>query len=104
MKQAKFDKNHSKEFIIELRKSVDQYFKKNNKSRYGNLNMVFKSIFMLLLYYIPYSLVISGIIINPWIYWLMWIIMGIGMAGIGLSVMHDANHGAYSKTKTSISF
>ena len=99
MKQAKFDKNHSKEFIIELRKSVDQYFKKNNKSRYGNLNMVFKSIFMLLLYYIPYSLVISGIIINPWIYWLMWIIMGIGMAGIGLSVMHDANHGAYSKNK-----
>ena len=25
--------------------------------------------------------------------------MGIGMAGIGMSVMHDANHGAYSKNK-----
>ena len=67
--------------------------------------MVFKSIFMLLLYYIPYSLVISGIIINPWIYWLMWIIMGIGMAGIGLSVMHDAKTTEHiPKTKTSISF
>ena len=25
--------------------------------------------------------------------------MGFGMAGIGLSIMHDANHGAYSKNK-----
>ena len=34
-------------------------------------------------------------------YWLLtiffWSLMGLGMAGIGLSVMHDANHGAYSK-------
>ena len=29
--------------------------------------------------------------------------MGIGMAGIGMSVMHDANHGAYSKIKILIS-
>ena len=65
--------------------------------------MVFKSIFMLLLYYIPYSLVISGIIINPWIYWLMWIIMGIGMAGIGLlCMMQTTEH--IPKTKTSINF
>jgi linoleoyl-CoA desaturase len=27
----------------------------------------------------------------------MYVIMGLGVAGIGLSVMHDANHGAYSK-------
>ena len=26
--------------------------------------------------------------------------MGFGMAGIGMSVMHDANHGSYSKSKT----
>ena len=50
MKTAKFDKNHSNEFIIELRKSVDEYFKKNNKTRFGNINMLFKSIFMLSLY------------------------------------------------------
>jgi linoleoyl-CoA desaturase len=30
----------------------------------------------------------------------MWFLMGLGMAGIGLSVMHDANHGAYSKNAT----
>ena len=26
--------------------------------------------------------------------------MGFGMAGIGLAIMHDANHGAYSKNDT----
>jgi len=30
----------------------------------------------------------------------MWSLMGFGMAGIGLSIMHDANHGAYSKNQT----
>jgi len=55
MKTAKFDKNHSKEFIVDLRKSVDEYFKKNNKTRYGNANMVLKSIFMLCLYFVPYG-------------------------------------------------
>jgi linoleoyl-CoA desaturase len=29
----------------------------------------------------------------------MWLVMGFGMAGIGLAVMHDANHGVYSKNK-----
>jgi len=30
----------------------------------------------------------------------LWVLMGLGMAGIGLSIMHDANHGAYSKNPT----
>ena len=99
MKTVKFDKNHSKDFITELRKSIEEYFKKNNKTRFGNANMVFKSIFMLLLYFVPYGFAISGVITNNWLYWLLWLCMGVGMAGIGLSIMHDANHGSYSKNK-----
>jgi len=30
---------------------------------------------------------------------ILWSIMGFGLAGIGLSIMHDANHGAYSKNE-----
>ncbi|MFM7766802.1 MAG: fatty acid desaturase family protein, partial [Bacteroidota bacterium] len=30
---------------------------------------------------------------------LLWILTGTGLAGIGMSVMHDANHGAYSSNK-----
>ncbi len=29
----------------------------------------------------------------------MWIVMGFGMSGIGLSVMHDANHRSYSRNQ-----
>ena len=43
MKAVKFDKNHSKEFVTDLRKEVEEYFKKNNLSRYGNLNMAVKT-------------------------------------------------------------
>ena len=30
----------------------------------------------------------------------MWVLMGFGMAGIGMSIMHDGNHNGYSKSKT----
>ena len=52
---------------------------------------------MFLSYFVPYGLIISGLITSPLSLVLMVIIMSIGLAGIGLSVMHDANHGAYSK-------
>ena len=29
----------------------------------------------------------------------MWALIGFGMSGIGLSILHDANHNAYSKNK-----
>jgi linoleoyl-CoA desaturase len=100
MKAAKFDKNHSKEFITDLRQTVDEYFKKNNISRFGNTNMLLKSIFMICLYVIPYFIMLSGLVTNAWLFWMLWLLMGVGMAGIGLSVMHDANHGAFSKHKS----
>ena len=58
--------------------------------------MVVKTIFMLSLYFIPYSISISGLVTTYPIYFLLCLIMGIGVAGIGLSIMHDANHGSYS--------
>jgi linoleoyl-CoA desaturase len=33
-----------------------------------------------------------------WVCLLLWAVMGVSMAGIGMSVMHDANHGAYFKS------
>ena len=58
--------------------------------------MVFKTVFMLCLYFIPYALIVSGLVISYYSL-ICWSIMGFGMAGIGLSIMHDANHNAYSK-------
>lgn len=58
--------------------------------------MVFKTIFMLSLYFVPFILMLTYLD-NVWLIMLSWILMGFGMAGIGLSIMHDANHHAYSK-------
>ena len=54
---------------------------------------------MFLLYFVPYALIVTSIVTEPLILLLLVVIMSIGLSGIGLSVMHDANHGAYSKRK-----
>lgn len=59
--------------------------------------MVIKTVTMFALYLVPYMLIVGNIVTN--IYWIipLVVVMGFGLAGIGLSIMHDANHGAYSK-------
>lgn len=61
--------------------------------------MVFKTIFMLSIYLIPFILLCSGAISSPYLIVLLYLTSGIGMAGIGMGVMHDANHGSYSRHK-----
>lgn len=93
---VKFDNKKSPEFFKELSKRVNNHFKSNNISKYGDYRMKVKTIFMLALYFTPFVLMLTGVITNYWLIVLMWSIMGFGMAGIGLSVMHDACHGSYS--------
>jgi linoleoyl-CoA desaturase len=99
MKQAKTLKFASsrKDFTVTLNKRVGDYFKNNKISRHANGEMVLKTIVMFALYFIPYGLIVSGVFTGAWTGFLMVIIMSIGLGGIGLSIMHDANHGAYSK-------
>ena len=94
-----FSKETNVEFYKTLRFRVNNYFKERNISRHANATMVIKTIVMLAIYLIPFGfLFVSGL--NSWVYLLCWIGMGIGMAGCGLSIMHDANHGAYSRNET----
>ena len=58
--------------------------------------MIVKTIFMFCLYFIPYGFIVSGSFLNPWVLLGLAAVMGLGKAGIGLSIMHDANHGSYS--------
>ena len=98
-KAIRFSRTAQKDFISDLRKRVKHYFDTNDRSIYGNAGMVIKTIVMFLLYFTPYALMLSGVITEHWLILVMWAIMGFGNSGIGLSVMHDANHGAYSKNK-----
>ncbi len=95
-KSIQFAKDHNEEFYKVLKSRVNQYFKSNAISRHANANMVIKTIVMCLMYFVPLVLMLT--VAESYLFvTLLWVIMGFGMAGIGLSVMHDANHGAYSK-------
>ena len=96
----KFSSSHNRTFQNELRKRVDMYFKDNNISKNGNLNMYLKTTFMFLLYFIPFFLILFGITESRLSWLFLSLLMGLGMAGIGLCVMHDANHGSYSRNVT----
>lgn len=96
---VKYNLKDQPAFFRELKKRVNNHFKDNNISRYGNLNMVIKTIFMLSLYIVPFVLMLTGVVSSFTMVLLMWGLMGLGMTGIGFSIMHDANHGSYSKNK-----
>lgn len=93
-----FENSH-RDFTITLNKRVNDYFKTNNLSRYANGEMVIKSIVMMALYFVPYILILSGVFSGVFLTLGMVFLMGLGLAGIGLCVMHDGNHGAYAKER-----
>lgn len=95
MKTVKFTGQVNEEFYKVLRKRVNEYFKLKNISRHANAKMILKSVSMLLMYVVPFILLLS-VQMPVWAQILTWLFMGFGLAGIGLSIMHDANHGAYS--------
>jgi linoleoyl-CoA desaturase len=63
-------------------------------AKHGNTEMLVKTLFMFSLYFIPYACIVFAGISNGGLLLLLTVIMS-----IGLSVMHDANHGAYSNKK-----
>lgn len=99
MIQHRFSKEINREFHGTLKKRVGAYFKDNKIRKGANYQMILKSCFALSLYLIPYFIMILSGISNPFILLLLWICMGLGVATIGTSVMHDALHGSYSKRK-----
>ncbi len=96
--QIKFSRVDSAKFFRTLNHRVNNYFKDNNISRNGNWKLHLKTVIMFSMYLCPYFLFLT--LDFPW--WaqlLLTILMGIGMAGVGMNVMHDGNHGAYSSKK-----
>jgi linoleoyl-CoA desaturase len=95
--RIKFLNSNQTNFHHVLRQRVDEYFLSSNISSHANALMVFKTIFMLALYFVPFALIVSAVA-TGFLFWLCWFVMGWGLAGIGMSVMHDANHKAYSSS------
>ncbi len=95
-----FTRTRDNDFAKALRKRVNTYFKSKRISRNANNRMVFKTVIMLSLFFVPLVLMGSGLVSSVWLLFALYIICGLGMSGIGMGVMHDAIHGSYSRNKT----
>lgn len=96
MENVRYSK-YKLDFTTDLRNSVNEYFSKNKIQQYGNQKIYLKTIFMGLLYFAPFILMISGLVSSIFFVLLCWFIMGLGMSGLGMVTMHDANHGSFSR-------
>ncbi|MAN58428.1 MAG: acyl-CoA desaturase [Flavobacteriaceae bacterium] len=96
--QITFSRVDSAKFFRILNQRVNGYFRENNISRNANWKLHLKTIIMFSLYLTPYFLLLT-LNLPGWSQILLTIVMGVGMAGVGMNVMHDANHGSYSSKK-----
>lgn len=90
-----FDREQDLSFKKALYSRANEYFRQTGLSRYHNPAMLMKTIVMLSLYLLPFVAILA-LPLPYWLVLLLFILMGIGIAGIGMSVMHDANHYGYS--------
>ncbi len=93
----RFVSHEKSQFYNTLHARVELYFKEKNLSKHANTEVVFKTIVLMSAYLLPLFLMMF---FQPAWGWALglWGIMGFGMAGVGMSIMHDANHGAYSNS------
>ena len=87
------------EYYSELRKRVELYFSENGFTQSGNWKMYLKTVVILILFIGSYiSLVFfSNTIIMALI---SAFLLAQSFVLIGFNIMHDSNHGSYSKNKT----
>lgn len=97
----RFSRKESQEFFQTLNKRVNQYFKDNKLAKTGNWKLYLKSIVMFTILIAPFVLILY-LNINDWFKLLLAAVIGIGMAGVGMNVMHDGNHGSFPNTLGSI--
>lgn len=95
--KIRFAKRESERFVEEVKAGVAAYFEATGLSQKADYRMVLKTVVLLSTTFGAYGLILS----NRFTAWQMLglaVLMGVGMAGIGFSIAHDALHGAYSSS------
>jgi len=82
-------------FAEEVKAKVAEYFDTRGLSRNATPAMVAKTVILLGLTFVPYALALTNRF-SPLTMLGFAVMMGIGLAGIGFAISHDALHGAYS--------
>ena len=98
MKTINFSRVDKAKFFKTLNKRVNTYFKENNIKRTGNWKLYTKATLMFSLFLIPFILILS-VSMPQWTLLILTVLSGIGMAGVGMNVMHDSNHDSFSSKK-----
>jgi linoleoyl-CoA desaturase len=97
---VKFAPKTGVSFYDAVKAGVDNYFTTNNLDVHGNTAMKIKTVAIVSIYLIPYLFMVTGAgAFHLGFFYGLWLLMGIGMVGIGCSIMHDSNHGSYSDNK-----
>lgn len=94
----RFSRIDSAQFFKTLNKRVNSYFREKKIRKTGNWKLHIKTVIMFGLYLTPYFLMLS-LDLPIWALLLLTAVTGVGMAGVGMNVMHDANHESYSNKK-----
>lgn len=99
MKRAKFVSPDNDEFYRALRKRVNRYFKEKNLKKTGNIALYIKATILFSTLMGPLMVMVFSPHLPLVVFYSLWLLMGVGMAGIGLSVMHEAVHGSFSPNR-----
>lgn len=99
MQKYSFSKDTNSAFSEALNSRVNSFFKMNKIDRRANQEMVNKTVFIVGYYFTIYLIILFGGIENIPLLFVLWAVLGLGQAFVGITVMHDFVHGSYSKNK-----
>jgi len=93
-------------FHADLKGRVDRYFADSGRSRFGDARMWTKTVVIFAWWATSYALLMFTDV-PVWLRLLLAVSLGLAIAGIGFSIMHDANHDGYApgrRTNRAIGF
>ncbi|HEY4099506.1 MAG TPA: acyl-CoA desaturase [Gemmatimonadales bacterium] len=92
-----FPSRGAEEFVREVKAAVAAHFASTGRSTKGDWTMWLKTVIVLLMVAGPYAAIMSRHF-APLTMLGFALVMGVGMAGVGFGISHDALHGAYSSS------
>ncbi len=90
--------NQKNVFFSAINTKVDAYFKEKGLRKTGNFKLYLKTLILIPATIIMYVLLLT-VHMHPLLALAICSLLGFTMASIGFNVMHDANHGSYSRKK-----
>lgn len=91
-----FPNRDARRFTEEVKREVQAYFESRGLSDKATAGMVLKTVILLGGSLATYLLILFGGF-GPWVQLGLAVLLGVGVAGVGFAVAHDALHGAYSR-------